>query len=62
MAPKDEEITSFIIDDGTFCNRDMPLDLRNVGTTYQKEMRTLFKDQIGKTIEVYVDNMLVKCK
>ncbi|KAL5556880.1 hypothetical protein UlMin_039116 [Ulmus minor] len=38
----------------------MPFGLKNVGATYQRLVNKMFKDQIGKTMEVYVDNMLVK--
>ncbi|KAL5543255.1 hypothetical protein UlMin_010965 [Ulmus minor] len=32
----------------------------NAGATYQRLVNKMFKDQIGKTMEVYVDDMLVK--
>ncbi|XP_074361144.1 uncharacterized protein LOC141701377 [Apium graveolens] len=40
----------------------MPFGLINVGVTYQRLVNMMFKDQIGKTMEVYVDDMLVKSK
>jgi len=38
----------------------MPFGLKNVGATYQHLMDKTFKDFIGKSIEVYVDDMVVK--
>ena len=40
----------------------MSFSLKNAGATYQRLMNRMFKDLIGKSIEVYVDDMLVKYK
>ena len=40
----------------------MPFGLLNAGATYQRLVNMMFKEQIGKTMEVYVDDMLVKTK
>ena len=40
----------------------MPFGLKNTGVTYQRLMNGMFKDLIGKSIEVYVDDMLIKSK
>ena len=40
----------------------MSFGLKNVGATYQRLVNMMFKDLIGRSIEVYVDNMLVKSK
>lgn len=40
----------------------MSFGLRNAGTTYQQLVNNIFKHQIRKNIEVYVDDMLVKSK
>ena len=40
----------------------MPFSLKNVGETYQRFVNGMFKDMIGNSIEVYVDDMLVKSK
>ena len=45
---------------GTFCYKIMPFGLKNVGTTYQKVMVTLFHDMMHKEIKVYVDDMIAK--
>jgi hypothetical protein len=38
----------------------MPFDLKNAGATYQQMMSQVFKDQIGKILELYIDDMIVK--
>ena len=40
----------------------MPFWLKNAGSTYQKMMTRMFEPQLGKNIEVYIDNMVVKSK
>jgi len=40
----------------------MLFDLKNAGSTYQRIMTRMFKPQLGKSIEVYIDNMVVKSK
>jgi ribonuclease HI len=40
----------------------MPFGLKNAGATYQRLVNCMFKDQIGRNIEVYVDDMLVKSR
>ena len=40
----------------------MSFSIKNVGATYQRLLNVMFKDLIGKTIEVYLDHMLVKSK
>ena len=58
----DEEHTSFITDHGLYCYKAMPFDLKNIGATYQRLVNMMFKDMIGKTMEVYMDDMLVKSR
>ena len=38
----------------------MPFRLKNVGATYQRLMNKMFAYQIGRNVQVYVDNMLEK--
>ena len=40
----------------------MPFGLKNAGATYQRLMNKMFHHQIGRNVEVYVDDMLVKTK
>ena len=40
----------------------MPFGLKNVEATYQRLVTKMFRSLLGKTIEVYIDDMLVKSK
>ena len=40
----------------------MHFGLKNAGSTYQRIMTRMFEPQLGKTIEVYIDDMVVKSK
>ena len=40
----------------------MPFCLKNVGTTYQRLMNKMFAQQIGRNVQIYVDDMLVKSR
>ena len=40
----------------------MPFGLKNVGSTYQRMMTRMFELQLGKNIEMYIDDMVVKSK
>ena len=60
MDPNDQEKTSFVIAQGTYCYRVMPFGLKNAGATYQRLVNRMFQKQIGTTMEVYIDDMLVK--
>nr|KYP38892.1 Transposon Ty3-G Gag-Pol polyprotein [Cajanus cajan] len=51
---------SFITDHANYCYRVMPFDLKNAGATYQRLMDKVFHQQIGRNMEVYVDDMVVK--
>ena len=60
MNPNDQEKTSFVTVQGTYCYRVMPFGLKNAGVTYQRLVNRMFQKQIGTTMEVYIDDMLVK--
>jgi hypothetical protein len=55
MHLADEEKTSFITKRGTYCYRVMPFGLKNVGATYQKMVDKVFKHQLGRIMEGYMD-------
>ena len=58
----DQEKTSFIINQGLFCYKVMSFGLKNAGTTYQRLINKMFAHQIGRNVQVYVDDMLVKSR
>jgi hypothetical protein len=47
---------------GTFCYEKMPFGLKNAGATYQRLVDKAFSNQIGRNIEIYVDDMVIKSK
>ncbi|KAL0394742.1 UNVERIFIED_CONTAM: Pro-Pol polyprotein [Sesamum latifolium] len=58
LAPEDRKKVSFITSTGTFCYVAMPFGLKNAGATYQRLVDKIFRPQIGRNVEVYVDDML----
>ncbi|GJV58497.1 reverse transcriptase domain-containing protein [Tanacetum coccineum] len=60
MAREEGGKTSFYIEQGTLCYEKMPFGLKNAGATYQRLMDNMFASQLGKNIEIYVDDMVVK--
>ena len=62
MDEVDQEKTSFVISQGLFCYKIMSFGLKNVGATYQRLMNKMFEHQIGRNVQVYVDDMLVKIR
>ena len=62
MAEKDQDATAFITPYGPFCFNTMPFGLKNAGATYQRMIQTCLATQIGKTVEAYVDDVVVKTK
>ena len=62
MHPPDAEKTTFITSHGLFCNNVMLFGLKNAGATYQRLVTKMFKPMLGKTMEVCIDDMLVKSK
>ena len=60
MDRVDQEKTSFVTSQGLFCYEMMPFGLKNVRATYQRLVNHMFHPQIGRNVEVYVDDMLVK--
>ncbi|XP_072054880.1 uncharacterized protein [Arachis hypogaea] len=57
MHPEDQSKTAFITEHGNFCYKVMPFGLKNAGATYQRLMDKVFQHQIGRNMEVYVDDM-----
>ena len=43
MDPDDQEKTSFVIRQGTYCYRVMPFGLKNAGATYQRLVNRMFQ-------------------
>ncbi|KAI3729505.1 hypothetical protein L6452_18165 [Arctium lappa] len=62
MHSDDQEKTAFMTDKGIYCYKVMPFGLKNAGSTYQRLVNMMFKEHLGDTMEVYIDDMLVKSK
>jgi len=62
MVEEDQEKTAFVTSQGLYCYRVMPFGLKNVRATYQRLVNQMFKKQIGRNVEVYINDMLVKSK
>ena len=53
---------AFISLDANYHYTIMPFRLKNAGATYQRMMMRMFRDKIGRMVEVYIDDMVVKIK
>ena len=62
LALDDQEKTSFVNPVGNYHYKVMSFGLKNAGSTYQRMMTKMFESQMGKNIEVYIDDMVVKSK
>ncbi|XP_057418168.1 uncharacterized protein LOC130712350 [Lotus japonicus] len=60
MFQKDEDKTTFVTDQGTYCYTMLPFGLKNVVATYQRMMTKIFGHLMGKSVEVYIDDVIVK--
>ncbi|GKA16353.1 reverse transcriptase domain-containing protein [Tanacetum coccineum] len=60
MAEEDEDKTAFFTGEGVFCYQKMPFGLKNAGATYQRLVDKVFHDQIGRNLEAYFDDMVIK--
>ena len=60
MDKDDVPKVSFVTDFVVFCYLVMTFGLKNVGATYQRLANKMFKYFTGKTMDVYVDDILVK--
>ena len=62
MEKTDQEKTSFMTSQGLLCYKVKPFGLKNARATYQRLMNKMFAHQIGRNVQVYVDDMLVDRK
>jgi hypothetical protein len=58
----DQLVTSFITLFGMYYYVMMSFGLRNAGATYQRCMEHVFGDHIRRTVEAYVDDIVVKTR
>ena len=62
LALDDQEKAAFVTPIRNYLYKVMPFGLKNAGSTYQRMMTKMFEPQLGRSIEVYVDDMVVKSK
>ena len=62
LAVEDQEKTTFISPDANYHYTVMSFRLKNARATYKRMMTRMFKDKIGRIVEVYIDDMVVKSK
>ena len=61
LALDDQEKTVFVTPVGNY-HYKVPFSLKNARSTYQRMMTKMFEPQLGKNVEVYIDDMVVKSK
>ena len=62
LALEYQEKTAFVTPTGNYHYKVMPFSLKNAGSTYQRMMTRMFELQLGNSIEIYVNDMVVKSK
>ncbi|XP_075649785.1 uncharacterized protein LOC142620269 [Castanea sativa] len=62
LALDNQGKTVFVTPIGNYHYKVMPFVLKNAGATYQRMMTRMFELQLGRSIEVDVDDMVVKSK
>ena len=62
MAKEDQEKTAFVTSQGPYCYRVMPFGLKNIEAAYQRLVNQMFNKQIGRNVEVHINDMLVKSR
>ena len=62
MAVEDQEKTTFITPKGCYCYTRMPFGLRNTGATFQRAMQAFLGTQLGRNVEAYIDDIVVKTR
>jgi len=62
LAIDNQEKTAFVTPIGNCHYKVMPFNLKNASFTYQRMMTRMFELQMGQSIEVYIDDMVVKSK
>jgi hypothetical protein len=62
LAVDDEEKTTFITPFRILCYTKMAFKLKNGGATYPKCVHIVLEPQIGRNIEAYIDDIVVKSK
>ncbi|XP_021864060.2 uncharacterized protein [Spinacia oleracea] len=62
LWPDDQEKMSFVTEQGLYCYKVIAFGLKNAPATFQRLVNTVFSCQLGRNIEAYIDDMIVKSK
>ena len=62
LALDDQEKTVFVTPMRNYHYKGIPFGLKNTGSTYPRMMTKMFEPQLGKNVEVYIDDMVVRSK
>ena len=60
MHESNQEKIAFMTNKDLYCYRVIPFRLKKAGAIYQRLLNKMLLEQIGRNMEVYVDDMLVK--
>src|SRR6266508_208150 len=62
LAESDCIKMSFIMPFGAYCYITMPFGQKNTGATYQRALQRCLHDQLGRNVEAYVDDVVIKSR
>ena len=62
MFQLNNEKIAFVTPHGLYCYKVMSFGLKNAGAIFQMLMTKIFKPLISHTVEVYIDDIVVKIK
>ncbi|GJU77619.1 reverse transcriptase domain-containing protein [Tanacetum coccineum] len=60
MAEEYKDKTAFYAIERVFCYKKIPSGLKNARETYQRLVDKVFSHQIGRNLEAYMDDMVIK--
>ena len=62
LSLPDQEKTTIRAPNENYHYRVMPFGFKNAGSTYQRMVTQMFESQIGRNMEAYIDNMVIKSR
>ena len=62
LSPSDQEKIAFCAPNGNYHYQVTPFGLKNAGSTYQRMVMQMFESKIGRNIEAYIDDMVIKSR
>ena len=62
LKEEDQIKMSFITPFSAYCYKTMSFGLKNAGAIYQRAIQMCFDQQIGRNVEAYIDDVVVKTK